>query len=81
MYGLVYSNFMNYMNRDSFAGNSGVDVMVLLVMLLLMILQLFIVQWLWNSVLTRVLPVRPLPSLLYTLGLLVLIAMLFPGSV
>jgi hypothetical protein len=56
-------------------------VMVLLVMLLLMILQLFIVQWLWNSVLTRVLPVRPLHSLLYTLGLLVLIAMLFPGSV
>jgi hypothetical protein len=80
MYGLVYSNFLNYTKREQFSDMDSLSFMAILFILMLMILQLFIVQWLWNNVLTRVLPVRPLPSLLYTLGLLVLIALLFPGS-
>jgi len=41
---------------------------------LLLVLELFVVQWLWNNVLVRVTTfVKPLPSLLYTLGLLILV--------
>ena len=80
MYGLVYSNFMDYVKREGFAasgGDSGAVVLGLLGVLLLVAIQLFIVQWLWNTVLVRVVSVaKPLPSLLYTLGLLVLIAIL-----
>jgi len=87
MYGLVYSNFMDYVKREGFAASQGGDsigavVLGLLGLLLLVAVQLFIVQWLWNTVIVRVVSVaKPLPSLLYTLGLLVLIAMLFPGHV
>ncbi len=87
MYGLVYSNFMDYIKREGFAasrqgGDSmGAVFLGLLGVLLLIAIQLFIVQWLWNNVLVRTVSgVKPLPSLLYTLGLLLLIAMLFPGS-
>ena len=46
---------------------------------ILIVIQVFIVQFLWNRVLTSVIPgVRPLRSFVYTLGLLVLLAMLFP---
>ena len=46
----------------------------------MIVIQLFVVQLLWNTVLTRVVTVvKPLPSLLYTLGLLVLVAMVSPG--
>ena len=86
MYGLVYSNFMDYIKREGFAasrqgGDSmGAVVLGLLGVLLLIAIQLFVVQWLWNTVLVRVVSVaKPLPSLLYTLGLLLLLAMLFPG--
>ena len=85
MYGLVYSNFMDYIKREGFSssggdGGGGAVIMATIAMVLLIIVQLFIVQWLWNNVLVRVSTiVRPLPSLLYTLGLLVLLAMLFPG--
>ena len=54
----------------------------LLVVLVLIAIQLFIIQFLWNRVLTHVIPAtRPLRSLLETLGLLILIVMLFPGCV
>jgi hypothetical protein len=51
----------------------------LLGLLLLVVVQIFIVQFLWNRVLTSVIPgVKPLRSFVYTLGLLILLAMLFP---
>ena len=54
----------------------------LLVVFVLVAIQLFIIQFLWNRVLTHVIPaVKPLRSLFETLGLLILIVMLFPGSV
>jgi len=54
----------------------------LLVVLVLVVIQLFIIQLLWNRVLTHVIPaVKPLRSLLETFGLLILLVMLFPGSV
>lgn len=83
MYGLVYSNFMDYIRREGFAssGNSMSSVlMALLGVAVVIVVQLFVVQWLWNTVLVRVLSVaKPLPSLWYTLGLLILVAMLSPG--
>jgi len=51
----------------------------LLGIFILLIVQIFIVQFLWNRVLTSVIPgVKPLKSFMYTLGLLILMAMLFP---
>ena len=51
---------------------------MMLGILLLLVVQVFIVQFLWNRVLTSVVPVKPLKSFAYTLGLLVLTMMLFP---
>jgi hypothetical protein len=53
-----------------------------LVVLIFVAIQLVLVQFLWNRVLTHVIPaVRPLKTLLETLGLLILVAMLLPGCV
>ena len=85
MYGLVYSNFADYVKTEGFAGGSsaaGDFIAVTLAILLLVVVQLFIVQFLWNTVLVRVLSVaKPIPNLWYTLGLLVLVAMVHPGTV
>ena len=82
MYGAVYSAFVN--GSDGFSGSlgsgSGSVFLALLAIVVMVVIQLFVVKFLWNTVLVRVLSVaKPLPSLLYTLGLLVLVAMLFPG--
>lgn len=54
----------------------------LLVVLVLIVIQLFVIQFLWNRVLTNVIPaVKPLRTLLDTLGILILLLMLFPGCV
>ena len=53
-----------------------------LALIALIVIQLFVVQFLWNTVLISVVPfVKPLKSLLYTLGLLVLIAMVHPSTI
>jgi len=79
MYGAVYSAIVN--GSDSFASESGSVFLAMLAIVAVVVIQLFVVKFLWNTVLVRVLSVaKPLPSLLYTLGLLVLVAMLFPGS-
>jgi len=81
MYGAVYSTFIN--GSDGFASGSGFSgsvFLALLAIVAMVVIQLFVVKFLWNTVLVRILSVaKPLPSLLYTLGLLVLVAMLFPG--
>ena len=77
MYGLMYSNL-----KEGFAAgaSTGPTVLALVAVALMVVVQLFIVRWLWNTVLVRVTSVaRPIPSLLYTLGLLVLVAMVHPG--
>ena len=70
---------------EGFAGGTsaaGGYIAAFLAVILLVVIQLFIVQWLWNTVLVRVVSiVRPLPSLWYTLGFLVLMAMIHPGYV
>ena len=78
MYGLVYSavteGFMNHQG-----GSSGTSEMIagLLAVALVVIIQLFIVQLLWNNVLTKcVSVVRPLKTILETLGLLILLSFL-----
>jgi uncharacterized protein YqhQ len=81
MYGAVYSAIVN--GSDSFASGSlgsGSVFLALLAIVAVVVIQLFVVKFLWNTVLVRVLSVaKPLPSLLYTLGLLVLVAMVCPG--
>jgi hypothetical protein len=85
MYGLVYSNMLDYAKKEGFAGGTsdgGAVIVAILAIVLLIVVQLFVVQWLWNTVLVRVLSIaRPLPSLWYTLGLLLLIAIVHPGTV
>jgi hypothetical protein len=84
MYGLVYSNMLDYAKKEGFAGGTsdgGAVIVALLAMILLIVIQLFIVMWLWNNVLTRVVTfARPFPTDWYALGLVVLTAMLFPCS-
>jgi len=73
--------------KEGFSNNSTTSdlnglLVGLLVVVILVVIQLFIIQFLWNRVLTHVIPAfRPLRSLLETLGLLILIVMLFPGCV
>lgn len=85
MYGLVYSNMVDMAKKEGFAGGTsagGAVIVALLTIVVLVVVQLFIVTWLWNNVLTRVVSfAKPIPSLWYALGLLVLIAMVFPGQV
>ena len=79
MYGTLYSAFVN--GSDGFAGSSGSPALAVLAIVAVVVIQLFIVKFLWNTVLVRVISfAKPLPSILYTLGLLVLMAMLFPGT-
>jgi len=83
MYANLYSGVMAVAQREGFAsgGSSMPMVAAFFAVLLLVAVQLFVVMWLWNTVLVRVVSgVKPLPSLLYTLGLLVLVAMVLPGS-
>jgi len=64
------------------ATSANATLVAALVVLVFVVIQLFVVQFLWNRVLTHVVPaVRPLRSLLEALGLLILIAMLVPGCV
>jgi len=81
MYGLVYSTFADYVKNEGFtSGGEGSVVLAALAVVLVVFVQLFIVRWLWNTVLVRVTSIaKPMPSLLYALGLLVLIAMIHPG--
>ena len=82
MYGAVYSAVVN--GADRFAGSQepGSVFLAVLAVVLVVVVQLFVVRFLWNTVLVRVTTVaKPIPSLIYTLGLLVLVAMMFPGSV
>ncbi len=69
---------------DYQGGSSGAGAMLagLLAIAVVVLIQLFIIQFLWNNVLTRcVSVVRPLKTFLETLGLLILLAFLMPGSV
>jgi hypothetical protein len=69
--------------KESFQnqGSTGLGVVALLGIILLIVVQVFIVRFLWNTVLVGLVSgVRPLKSLLKTLGLIILIAMLVPGS-
>jgi hypothetical protein len=82
MYGLVYSGMVNYAKKEGFAsGGSAMPMVVAVIAIaLLIVVQLFVVMWLWNNVFVRVVSVaRPLPNMLYTLGLLILIGMIHPG--
>lgn len=78
MYGAVYSAFVN--GSDRFADSNGSPALAVLAIAAVIVIQLFVVKFLWNTVLVRVVSVaKPIPSLLYALGLLVLVTMLFPG--
>jgi hypothetical protein len=79
MYGKVYNSIAK---KEGFSGSSSAaDVIAAGIVILLMIaVQLFIVQWLWNTVLTRAISIaKPLPSLIHTLGLLLLIGLIHPA--
>lgn len=77
MYGQAYSAVVE---KFSNSGDTGLGLLGLLLVIALVVVQLFVVRWLWNNVLTRCVSIaKPIPSLWYTLGLLVLIALIHPG--
>ena len=81
MYGALYEKFFAT-TKEAFEGGAsgGSGIAMLFGVLVFIFIHLFIVQWLWNNVLTRVFSVvRPLPTIWYTLGLLILIGMVHPG--
>ena len=83
MYQSIYAKVA--LGVDGFSGSrqsTGAVLTALLVLALVIVIQLFIIQFLWNNVLVKVVSVvRPLKSLLYTLGLLVLVVMITPNAV
>jgi hypothetical protein len=86
MYEAFYSAVYNGVaKKDTFQGgtsDTGAIIAALIAVLVLIVIQLLIVQFLWNAVLVpTVSVVRPLKSLLQTLGLLILFALIVPGSV
>ena len=57
----------------------GAVVVAFLTVVAIMVLQLAIVQWLWNSCLTRVVSIaKPMASMFDALGLIVLFMFLWP---
>jgi hypothetical protein len=84
MYAQLYQKFLGSAQENFQGGTSsgGAVITAFLAVLLVVAIQLFAVQWLWNNVLVRVVSIaRPIPTVWYTLGLLVLIAMIHPGYV
>ena len=84
MYGSIYSGLCSTLEgfNGSPTPSPAVSFVAILLILVLVVVQLFIVQFLWNTVLVKVTTiVKPLPSLVYTLGLLVLVALILPGAV
>jgi hypothetical protein len=82
----MYQSIYNAVaNRDSFqGGTSGVGAVIsgFLAIVVVLLIQLLLIQFLWNAVLVpTVSVVRPLKTLLQTLGLLILVAMIHPASV
>jgi hypothetical protein len=82
----MYQSIYNAVTkRDSFQGSSSDPATVIagfLAIGVVVVIQLLIVQFLWNAVLVpTVSVVRPLKTLLQTLGLLILVAMIHPASV
>ena len=81
MYGAVYSAIVNGSDRFAGSNNVGSPLLAVLAIAAVVVIQLFVLKFLWNTVLVRIVSVaKPIPSLLYALGLLVLVAMLFPGQ-
>jgi hypothetical protein len=83
MYGQIYQKLSGKV-AEGFQGSqnaSGVEAVgALIAIMLLIVIQLFIVKFLWNSVLVGLFSaVRPIKSLLHVAGLLILIAMIHPG--
>ena len=87
MYSSLYESFYNHTRGEGFNGsNVGGDifasVFAILGVVLIFVVQLFVVKFLWNSVLVRVLSIaRPIPSVVDALGLMILVSFLFPSSI
>jgi glucan phosphoethanolaminetransferase (alkaline phosphatase superfamily) len=83
--GFYYSFFHPLTNtvKESFANETdpSLGLLAMIALIVLVVVQVFIVQLLWNKVIVTVVSgVKPLRSFWLTLGMVILIAMLFPGS-
>ena len=79
MYYQVFNTVENFAGGTS---DAGAILVAFLAVVVVIAIQCFIVQWLWNNVLVGALSVaRPLRSVLHALGLLILFAMILPGTV
>jgi hypothetical protein len=84
MYQSLY-NAVATAKGDSFQGgtsDAGAVIAGFLAVGVVVVIQLFVIQFLWNAVLVpTVSVVRPLKTLVQTLGLLILVAMIHPSCV
>lgn len=80
----VYYNLFSPLTntlKESFENRTSpsLGLVAALVLIVVLVIQVFVVQFLWNNVLVSALSVaKPLKSLLHTLGLIVLLVILFP---
>lgn len=82
----LFKSIVASAREEGFAGSpaatGGVVIFALLFLAAIIAVKLYLVQWLWNTVLVSVISVaRPLPSLMYTLGLLILVGLIHPSYV
>jgi hypothetical protein len=84
MYSHIYESIVSAVKSEGFQGGTseaGAVLVAALAVLLVVFIQLVIVQFLWNAVLVPSTTIaRPLKSMIQTLGLLVLVAMILPGK-
>lgn len=81
-YSALYSNIAQSFGEsfDNKSSSANTSLVAVLVVVILVVVQLFVIQFLWNLVLVPLVTVvRPMKSLMYPLGLIVLLAMIMPG--
>jgi hypothetical protein len=82
-FGNIVENFLSTQRRgeEAFKNTKEMSAAALIGLVLYMCLVLFAGRYLWDNVLCKVVTVvKPMPSLLHLLGLILLVDLLHPGS-
>jgi hypothetical protein len=76
----TFENVLGANSREGFSDNNTLKMVALfLAILLWLVILLFVAQYLWNHVLCKVVTiVKPVDNVLYILGLVILMEILYP---
>jgi len=78
-FGNIVEKFISNKHTERFTDSSP-SVATIIAVVLYVLLVLFVGKWLWNETLCKVVAVvKPMPSLLHFIGLLLLLDILHPG--